>query len=58
MRMFRYWIGRAMVHAGLRFMPPGRVREELSELLWTWRMKVDATVAATRASNGNRAEGE
>jgi hypothetical protein len=36
MRYFRFWLGRLLVHAGLRVMPPGMVKAELYELFWDW----------------------
>jgi hypothetical protein len=35
----------------LRVLPPGRCRQELSALLWTWNMKVSATLAAAPPTN-------
>lgn len=45
MAKLRYIIARAMIHGGLQVMPPGRVRQELTQLLWAWRLKVDGVVA-------------
>lgn len=45
----RAWLGRILIHVGLKVLPPGRGRQELTQLLWTWRMKVDATLAAHRS---------
>jgi hypothetical protein len=35
-----------MMAASLRILPPGRCRQELSALLWTWNMQVQMTLAA------------
>lgn len=48
----RYTLGRWMVHGGIWIMPPGRARKELVALLWTWNMRVSATVAAHNATSG------
>lgn len=40
MRMFRFAIGRALIHTGLRIMPPGRVRSELFQMLELWGSRV------------------
>ena len=42
----RYQIARALIHAGLRVMPPSRYRRELNAALWTLGLRVQATVAA------------
>lgn len=42
---FRHNVARLMIHGGLRVMPPGRVRRELTELLWTWSLGVYTEVA-------------
>jgi len=42
----RFTIGRALIHAGLRVMPDGRVRAELTRLLEEWSAKVRATLLA------------
>ena len=47
MRMFRFAIGRALMHAGLRVMPPGRVRSELFQMLELW-----GTRAPTKTKEG------
>ncbi len=49
-RLKRYALARILIHTGLKVMPPGRGRSELTALLWTWNMKVSATVAAHRAA--------
>jgi|GEM_PF-6942974 len=46
MRMLRFHIGRALLHAGLRTLPPGRVRCELSALIDKWSTKVQHEVSA------------
>ena len=38
--LVRFAIGRALIHAGLRVMPLGRVRAELTVLLWDWGQQV------------------
>lgn len=44
MRHFRFWIGRALIHAGLRVMPQGRVKAELYNLIDQWVTHVRTTV--------------
>lgn len=44
MRLWRFRIGRALIHAGLRIMPEGRVRSELYGLMDQWATKVRDTV--------------
>lgn len=43
-RYARYWIGRRVVHAGLRMMPPGTVRQQLFDLFNEWGRHVTETV--------------
>jgi hypothetical protein len=45
MRLFRYWLGRTLIHAGLRAFPPGRVRTEVTELLNEWGRQVGRELA-------------
>lgn len=45
MRMLRFKLGRALIHAGLKAFPPGRARDELTSLLWEWGAKVRTAVA-------------
>lgn len=47
---WRHHLARWMIHVGLKIMLPGRSRQELTEMLWVWNMKVHATVAAHRAA--------
>lgn len=47
-RMERFYLGRWLIHLGLKTLPPGPCRAELSALLWTWGMKVSATCAANK----------
>lgn len=35
-RLFRFWLGRHLMHIGLRAMPPGRVRQEITYALGEW----------------------
>lgn len=51
--MNRHRIGRWLVHFGIWIMPPGRARQELTALLWTWNMKVTGIVAARRKADDN-----
>jgi hypothetical protein len=48
MRMIRFAVGRALIHAGLAVMPPGHVKDELYDLLKLWGDHVTAAVAANR----------
>lgn len=45
LRLVRFTIGRALIHAGLRAMPPGRVRDELYNVLAGWGHRVRAALA-------------
>jgi hypothetical protein len=48
MRTLRYRVARWLVHFAIHFiMPPGRARQELTAALWTWNMRVQATLAAS-----------
>ena len=47
---WRFRLARWLINTGLLVMPKGRCLTELTEMLWTWRRKVDATVAARRAA--------
>lgn len=49
-RMTRFRLGRWLMHMGLKTLPPGICRTELSNLLWAWGMKVSATVVANRSA--------
>ena len=40
MSLLRYTIGRALIVAGIRVMPPGRARSELFALLDVWTTNV------------------
>lgn len=44
-RMQRFRLGRFLVHAGLAAFPDGKVKEELTDLLWKWGRKVRAVNA-------------
>lgn len=46
MRTMRFHIGRALMHLGLRVLPPGRCRQELTELMWVWNVRVMSALAA------------
>lgn len=48
MRMLRFHIGRSLIVAGLKVMPQGRVRSELSSLLDIWSTNVYRTLDAAR----------
>lgn len=45
-RRLRFRLGRGLMALGLRVLPCGRCRQELTQLLWTWNMRVHATIAA------------
>lgn len=49
MRKFRFWLGRELIHLGLRVWPEGRVKREVTQLLDTWRLQVQATLAKQEA---------
>lgn len=53
LRMARFYIGRWLIHAGLKALPPGRCRAELSNMMWAWGMKVTATAVANRSAETN-----
>jgi hypothetical protein len=44
-RMLRFRLGRALIHTGLRAFPPGRARDELTVVLWSWGNAVRAELA-------------
>jgi len=46
----RYRVGRFLVHLGLRVMPPGRVKDELTEVIREWGEHVVRTVELTGAN--------
>lgn len=48
MKMLRYRIGRLVVHAGLRIMPPSRARSELFTLIDLWSTHVRLTIERAR----------
>lgn len=48
MRLFRFWLGRHLIHAGLHILPKGRARAELYYLLNNWGRHVVDTVQAAR----------
>lgn len=53
----RFWVGRALIHAGIRFMPDGRPKRELWAMLLDWGDKVEEEVRrAARLSPENRDE--
>ena len=39
-RLVRFRVGRALIHAGLRVLPPGRVQTELYALVDQWASRV------------------
>jgi hypothetical protein len=45
MKLFRFWLGRNLVHFGLAVMPQGRCQAELYNLFNKWGRKVAATAA-------------
>jgi len=47
-RLFRFWLGRNLVHLGLMAFPPGLVKSELYELLNSWSRLVTEVVKASR----------
>ena len=56
MRLMRFAIGRWLVHCGLRVMPPGAARAELTDIFWQWRTHVTVQVrAGARAAEHARA---
>lgn len=48
-RLLRFTVGRWLIHAGLRALPPGKVRTELEDMLRWWGNGVRARVAEDRA---------
>lgn len=44
MTYIRFAIGRALIHGGLRVMPPGRVRSELCALMDQWATRVGKVI--------------
>lgn len=49
MRMMRYRLGRFLMHAGLRVLPPGPVQSELYTLVDQWATKVHKHLERTLA---------
>lgn len=49
MQLWRYAIGRALIHLGLRVMPAGRVRSELYALIDVWASDVRRLLALQSA---------
>jgi hypothetical protein len=45
----RHYVASWLIGTGMRVMPTGRYRNELSAALWALCLKVQATVAAERA---------
>ena len=43
-----YWLARHLIHLGLRIMPPGRARREITDLLTTWGRDAMFEIAASR----------
>lgn len=48
----RFAVGRWLIHAGLRVMPEGKVRRELSNLFFAWGVYVVNIVKADRMERG------
>ena len=40
MKYMRYAIARWVIHLGLKIMPPGRARNELTDMMWIWHFNV------------------
>lgn len=40
MRLFRFWLGRHLIHLGIRAMPPGPARNEIYNILAVWGVRV------------------
>lgn len=49
MRVFRYWLGRHLIYAGLLALPQGRCRTEIAILLGAWGRKLRAVLAEKKA---------
>jgi hypothetical protein len=47
-QMARFYLGRWLLHLGLRTLPPGACRTELTQLLWSWGMHVRQVVTHGR----------
>lgn len=45
-RLLRFAIGRALIAAGIRALPPGRVRDEIYNILAVWGAQVSASISA------------
>jgi len=50
MSYLRFAAGRALIHAGLKVLPPGRCRQELSAALWTWSAISGSSETASTSS--------
>lgn len=51
--MWRYRFAHLLMKLGLKMMPPGRPRAELTAMMWTWNMKVQATLAVHQGKELN-----
>lgn len=47
-RYARFWLGRHLIHIGLRVMPQGPVRAELYNLLDQWGTRMLAAITKAR----------
>lgn len=47
-RRLRFWLGRQLMHLGLKALPPGRARDELYAINGAWGRHVIATLQAYR----------
>lgn len=47
-----FWPSYIAFRLGLWLMPEGRAKSELTALLWTWNLEIQATVAAHRLKLG------
>ncbi len=57
-RLFRFWCGRHLMHAGLRAFPKGRVRNELGEVLNAWGRDVRLALVAAKWARDSDGSGE
>lgn len=48
MRTARFTLGRWLMHLGLNIMPPGRVKQEITDILTEWGKHVVRTVEENR----------
>jgi hypothetical protein len=44
LRLFRFWLGRHLIHLGLRALPAGRCKDEIFNTLAAWSYRVECAL--------------